>query len=192
MANYVLLERIELNASAVEEKLFDLARKGNRDAYVILGYVLDRIETENGCWVLENNNSSNGYTSITVNRRRKGAHRILLETLQESLVPEGMVVDHLCHNEAASNGTCSGGSDCKHRACFNPSHMEITTQQINILRGSRAYWNQKTCPQGHDRTEENTFTDSYDRLNCWPCHKHHAKNAKRAWRIRQKELTSAC
>jgi hypothetical protein len=190
-ANYVLLERIELNASAVEDKLFDLARKGNKDAYVILGYVLDRTETDDGCWVLGSNNDGRGYTVITVNKRRKGAHRLLLECLQESLVPEGMVVDHTCHNKAAAKFLCSGGNDCKHRACFNPNHMEVVTQQINIQRGSRSYWNQKACPQGHDRTEENTFTDSYNRPNCWPCHKHHAKNAKRAWRIRQKELTNA-
>lgn len=188
--NYILLERIELNASAVEEKLFDLARKGDRDAYVILGYVLQRIETVDGCWVLEGNNSGYGYTTISVNGRRKGAHKLLLESLQGSLVPKGFVVDHMCHNEAASNGTCSGGTECKHRACFNPNHMEVTTQQVNILRGSRAYWNQATCPQGHERTEDNTFIDSYNRPVCKICRQGYVNNAKRAWRARQKELVN--
>ena len=185
-ANYILLERIELNASAVEEKLFDLARKGDRDAYVILGYVLQRTETDSGCWVLESNNDGRGYTAISVNGRRKGAHRILLECLQESLVPEGMVVDHMCHNEAAANKLCSGGPECKHRACFNPNHMEITTQKLNTQRGSRAYWNHATCPSGHERNETNTRYDNLDRPFCWECRKYGNKLFKREQRKKAK------
>lgn len=190
MANYILLERIELNASAVEEKLFDLARKGDKDAYVVLGYVLQRKETDNGCWVLETNNDGRGYTVITVNKRRKGAHRLLLEILQESLVPEDLVVDHMCHNEAASKGACSGGNECEHRACFNPAHMEITTHQINVSRGSRGFWNQKDCPSGHPRSEENMFIDTYGRPVCKPCHRYQSMLAKRIWRKRKKDLAN--
>ena len=186
--NYILLERIELNASAVEEKLFDLACKGNRDAYVILGYVLERVETSDGCWVLDRNNNGQGYTSISVNGRRKGAHKLLLEILQESLVPEGFVVDHMCHNEAAENMLCAGGPECKHRACFNPNHMEVTTHQINVSRGSRSFWNKPACPSGHPRSQENMFIDTYGRPVCKPCHRHQAMLAKRIWRKRKKDL----
>jgi hypothetical protein len=184
--NYILLERTELNAAAVEEKLFDLARTGDRDAYVILGYVLQRIETVDGCWVLEGNNSGYGYTTITVNGRRKGAHKILLEILQGSLVPKGLVVDHMCHNEAAANRLCSGGPECKHRACFNPNHMEITTQQANTQRGSRAYWNHATCNSGHERNEKNTRYDTYNRPFCWECRKYGNKLFKREQRRKAK------
>jgi hypothetical protein len=190
MANYVLLDRIELNDTAIEDKLFDLARKGDRDAYVLLGYTLQRTETDEGCWVLKTNNDGHGYTMITVNGRRQAAHRLLLEAIQESLVPKGLVVDHTCHNKAAAEFRCSGGIECKHRACFNPNHMEVTTQKINTSRGSKAYWNQKACPKGHERTEENTFIDSYSRPGCKECRKYHVNNAKRAWRARQKELVS--
>jgi hypothetical protein len=185
-ANYVLLERIELNASAIEDKLFDLARKGNRDAYAMLGYVLQRNENDNGCWSLDANNGGAGYTVVTVNKNRKGAHRLLLEILQESLIPEDLVVDHMCHNEAASKGICSGGIECKHRACFNPNHMEITTQQMNVSRGSKSYWNQAVCPSGHERNDKNTRYDTYNRPFCWECRKYGNMLFKREQRKKAK------
>lgn len=184
---HTLLERITVGAAGVEEKLFDLARKGDMDAYAALGYVIQKTVTVEGCWTLNGTNlNQNGYTFFSLNKRRKAAHRLLLEILQENLVPEGLVVDHKCHSDATAAGDCKGGLSCRHRACFNPSHMEIVTQRENVARGSRAFWNQETCPQGHPRTEEHIFTNSMGGLSCWTCHKHHSKNAKRAYRARKK------
>jgi len=174
-------------ANYVAEKLANLALKGNMDAYIALGYVLRKKVNENGCWTLDGKNlHENGYTFFSLTNRRAAGHRLLLEILQESPVPEGMVVDHMCHNEAAAKRECSGGLDCPHRACFNPDHMEITTQQINVARGSKGFWNQDACPQGHERSEQNTRIDSLNHPVCRLCHNHHTMLAKRAWRARKK------
>ncbi len=188
---YTLLETITVGAE-VEEKLFSLARKGDADAYVILGYVLQRTVNDNGCWTLGGKNlRDNGYTFFTLNARRAAGHRLLIEALQESLIPKGMVVDHTCHNKAAYEQTCDGGSSCLHRACFNPAHMEIVTQSENIARGSNGFWNKKTCPKGHTREAEhiryrihNNRTVAY----CWTCHKATMAKVKRNNRQKLKAL----
>jgi hypothetical protein len=184
--NYILLERTELNASAIEDKLFDFARNGNRDAYAMLGYVLDRTETEEGCWTLNGNLASGNYTNITLNRVRGRAHRMLMQMLAESIIPMDKDVDHMCHNESAAKGECKGGDSCRHRACFNPNHLRITSRSVNISNGYRAYWNQATCPSGHIRNMQNTRFDTYDRPFCWECRKIGNKLFKREQRRKAK------
>lgn len=59
-----------------------------------------------------------------------------------SLVPNGMVIDHLCRNTL----------------CVNPTHLEAVTQQLNVLRGEGgAALNMKKthCPQGHPLSGSN-------------------------------------
>ena len=46
-------------------------------------------------------------------------------------IPEGMTIDHRCHDRAS----CSGGPACLHRRCVNPAHLELATQRDNMLRG---------------------------------------------------------
>jgi len=178
----------------VTEKLFSLAIKGDMDAYAALGYVIQRTVTDEGCWTLNGTNlNENGYTFFSLNKRRKAGHRLLVEILQESLVSEGMVVDHKCHSKSTAKGECRGGADCRHRACFNPAHMEIVTQSENISRSSRAFWIQETCPQGHPRSGNHIryrIHDGKQVAYCWTCHKIRVAKNKRDKRAREKELAN--
>lgn len=71
------------------------------------------------------------------------AHRIAFE-LFVGPVPDGLVLDHLCHNPC----------------CVNPSHLEPVTQRENTLRGEShaAQLARNThCKHGHEFTPENIY-----------------------------------
>lgn len=58
--------------------------------------------------------TSNGYGNLSVNRRTVRAHRYAYEQANGP-VPDGMYVDHICHN----------------RACVNPDHLRTVTSKQN-------------------------------------------------------------
>jgi hypothetical protein len=80
-------------------------------------------------------------------------------------VPEGLVVDHLC----------------RVTLCYEVTHLEAVTQQVNILRGTGTSAKNavKThCDQGHEFTDQNTRVQWRDRGSrqtvervCKTCHK---------------------
>lgn len=80
--------------------------------------VLGRIDFDgaNGCWNWTGT-LTQGYGCLTFRRRNWMTHRFVYENFCEE-VPEGLVLDHLCHN----------------RACCNPDHMEVVTQEENLRR----------------------------------------------------------
>ena len=97
------------------------------------------------CWIWTGNLQGDGYGRVRMSRPRRysRAHKILFEELF-GVVPENLVLDHLC----------------RVHACVNPFHLEPVTQRINLLRGetSTARLAAKThCPQGHEYNEENTY-----------------------------------
>lgn len=51
-------------------------------------------------------------------RRARVAHRVVFERARGP-VPQGKELDHLCRN----------------RKCVNPSHLEVVTRLINVVRG---------------------------------------------------------
>ena len=146
-------------------------------------YLSEKIVTDNGCWILSGNITNGNYTKVCINKKQTRMHRLVMEP-----IPTGMDVDHMCHNQAAKEGTCKGGDTCEHRRCFNPDHLRLATRSENIGAGSRAFWNQKTCPSGHERTQENMFMDTYGRPVCKPCHRYQSMLAKRIWRKRKKDI----
>ena len=85
-------------------------------------------------------------------------------------IPSGMVIDHLCRN----------------RACVNPKHLEVVTQQVNVVRGASAEANRARfaamthCPHGHEKNEENTrryYSVKRGRWDseCRPCREEQAR-----------------
>lgn len=66
------------------------------------------------CWVWQGGRSSGGYGYMRVHGRQTLAHRYSLE-LTGKTIPDGMQVDHICHN----------------RACVNPDHLRLVTNQQN-------------------------------------------------------------
>jgi hypothetical protein len=106
-----------------------------------------------------------GYSHISVSGNRWQAHR-LSYMLHIGPIPNLLTIDHLCHNR---DDTCAGGPTCRHRACFNPEHLEAVTRAVNSLRGKglpAINARKTTCQFGHELT-----SDSRGRRSCKTCTK---------------------
>lgn len=131
---------------------------------------LDKIEFGEGCWPWTGFIYPSGYGQYGARRpgREVLAHRLVY---QESVgsIPTGMVLDHICHNEALD---CSGGDTCLHRRCVNPDHLEPITQSEHALRGVRrpGYGKLKThCRWGHELSPDNTHLEADGYRACREC-----------------------
>ncbi len=95
------------------------------------------------CWVWLRARNSWGYGNIRWNKKYHGVHRLMyLLTVGE--IPAPLVPDHLC----------------RVRNCANPSHLELVTEQVNILRGisvSARHAIKTHCPSGHPYDAGNTY-----------------------------------
>lgn len=111
--------------------------------------------TESGCLEWTGHRDRYGYGSIRLCyngvRRWTGAHRAAWLVLRGD-IPRGLVVDHLCRN----------------RACANVQHMELVTNQENMIRGNMSHL-------GRPRTgcTKHAETDGYRRQRpdgmIWMC-----------------------
>lgn len=87
---------------------------------------------ENGCLLWTGVIANTGYGRISIpGRSGIGTHVLAWELANNRRVPEGLVLDHLCHN---ADPECPGGA-CLHRRCMEPSHLEPTTHGENTRRG---------------------------------------------------------
>lgn len=101
--------------------------------------------TEGGCWRFTGAKSSNGYGSVGYRSRVWSAHK-LAYTMLVGTVPDGLTLDHLCHNRDLD---CPGGRTCEHRACCNPEHLEPVPQRVNSARSPNTLYGATHCPRGH-------------------------------------------
>lgn len=143
-------------------------------------------DPETGCWMWQLKPASTGYGQFNDNNQRRiTPHRFVYELLVGS-IPEGMVVDHRCHNDDPS---CAGGSTCPHRLCCNPAHLVLATLGGNVLKGvgpSAVNARKTHCGQGHPLSGENlieSMRDGRPRRSCRACH----REWHRAYRRRQRE-----
>lgn len=119
-----------------------------------------------------------GYGRVQVKDKWKCAHRVEYEKQTNSIIPKGMVIDHLCRN----------------RKCINVFHMEVVTPKENILRGTSfsAINARKThCIHGHKLSGENLMIDSPNRRFCKTCNRERQKKFKRKKRIAKEALKAA-
>jgi hypothetical protein len=107
------------------------------------------------CWPWLASLNSGGYGQIYIHGRPERAHRVAWELLRGE-IPNGLVSDHLCRN----------------RACVNPWHLELVSNDENIRRG---LWHvtrpaPKThCRNNHPFTPENTRIDPEGWRRCRIC-----------------------
>ena len=110
--------------------------KGRKPQPLTLDRLLAKVSRNaEGCWLWTGWINDNGYGEIISFGKKIRAHRAMYQ-LVVGLIPEELVLDHLC----------------RVRHCVNPEHLEAVTHQQNILRGvgAAAINAKKTqCPQGH-------------------------------------------
>lgn len=79
-----------------------------------------KVEKTDACWVWIAAKQK-GYGTILADGRLQRAHRISFEWAQGP-IPDGMFVDHLCHN----------------RACVRPDHLRLATPKQNNENSTHA------------------------------------------------------
>ena len=126
-----------------------------------------------------------GYGYLSIGPRRVGAHRFSYE-LHHGPIPAGLVIDHTCHNGTG----CRLDTECPHRRCVNPVHLDVATRRTNTIRGNTitaANFLKTHCPQGHPYEGDNLLVTSGHR-HCRTCHRERQRgyntNRQRAQRRR--------
>src|SRR5437667_14972 len=107
------------------------------------------------CWVWKGGHQGDGYGTVGIKHRSFLAHRVSY-TVLIGVIPEGLIMDHLCRNHG----------------CVNPWHVEPVRHQDNSLRGNtgKHHLAKTHCPHGHEYTPENTYTSAGYR-ECRTCRK---------------------
>jgi hypothetical protein len=93
------------------------------------------------------------------------AHRWSYETFIGP-IPDGHQLDHLCHTQDES---CAGGTECNHRRCCNPKHLEPVTASENTMRQRHFERSKTECPKGHPYDGANLINGSDGRRRCRTC-----------------------
>jgi hypothetical protein len=112
-------------------------------------------EPNTGCWLWTGALTTSGYGQLSRKRKMLTAHRVSLE-LRGVILPDGMVVDHIC----------------RVRSCVNPDHLRVVTRRQNVIENSESLPAKQvrstTCPQGHPYAGENLAKWSKHRV-CVAC-----------------------
>lgn len=118
------------------------------------------------CWLWTTTAStSNGYPQFRCGERMVLCYRFSYEQVVGP-VPEGLQLDHLCHNE---HPTCAGGPDCPHRKCVNPDHLEPVTNNENQGRRVGMHY-APMCRNGlHSMNDDNVRVTSTGIRVCRTC-----------------------
>ena len=107
-------------------------------------------DPNSGCWLWSGAVAKNGYGTMTVQKRTRGAHRVSYQAYVGE-IPAGWAVDHRC----------------KVRCCVNPAHLEAVTFAENNARSPRVKPLPDTCVQGHQLKPGNLYRSKWRR--CAEC-----------------------
>jgi hypothetical protein len=130
------------------------------------------VERTDGCWFWRGLRKSDGYGFHGMALAHRAAYEFTYGP-----VPEGLTLDHLCHNEDLS---CRGGSGCIHRLCVRPDHLEAVDAEENTRRGKRS---RRFCRNGHERTPDNFYYCKNGRRYCKQCKQQAQKKYRRRLRM---------
>ena len=103
------------------------------------------------CWPWQQSTGSHGYGQTWDGITVRLAHRVAWALYHNRQVPDGMTIDHTCHN----------------RICCNPAHLRVLTNLANSTDNGQR---RKThCPHGHEYTPGNTRTNVRGHRFCRQC-----------------------
>jgi hypothetical protein len=106
------------------------------------------------CWDWLAYTNYRGYGEVAYNGKKVNAYKLMYELFVQ-IVPEGLVLDHLC----------------RRRICVNPDHLEPVTQEVNMSRGANA--TKTHCKNGHEFAGHNlmvrTKKNGKTRRQCRTC-----------------------
>lgn len=92
---------------------------------------LAKVRRSPGCWDWMANKSSDGYGTFSLKGQMTTAHRAAWILFRGS-IPEGLHVDHACHN----------------RQCVNPDHLQVVTRKQNMENRAGAHVNSQSGVRG--------------------------------------------
>lgn len=120
--------------------------------------------TQDGCWIFGGAKTSRGYGCVGAGKRGHNitTHRLSVMASGRD-IPEGMTVDHMCHDSA----TCRDVAACEHRQCVNPEHLQVVTPGDNIRRIHES----GKCKKGHELTRRPD-----GKRECRTCRSEYARN----------------
>lgn len=130
--------------------------------------LLARMEPQpNGCIHYVNGQiNSDGYGKLHY-PGGDSAHRAAYEHFVGP-IPEDMTVGHKCHD---ADPTCKGGPSCLHRRCVNVEHLALESREENTNASPNSNAAKTRCKNGHEFTDENTYTDRNGARHCRACHR---------------------
>lgn len=111
-----------------------------------------------GCWMWVGARASGVYGSFTLNDRTVQAHRFSWEA-HNGPVPDGFHVLHKCDQPV----------------CVNPDHLFLGDHTANMRdrlakgRYRNGFESRTHCPQGHEYSATNTYTDPEGHRRCRTC-----------------------
>lgn len=133
------------------------------DAAFIAKFNSGHIKEDNGCWTWLGRKNDGGYGRVRKNRTQYFAHRVAY-TISHGPITDGLVIDHLCRN----------------RGCVNPAHLEMVTQQVNVIRGAiTVRTSVDECVEGHAITGDNVMVERRGRVRCRECYRNYMREYMR-------------
>lgn len=124
------------------------------------------------CWLWLGPPTISGYGQFEETHGDPIGPHVYSYRLAYGAVPQGLTVDHLCHN---ADPSCLGGPACPHRRCVRPDHLDAVPIGENLRRSPNTLASinllKTHCPQGHPYSGENLYVNPKGSRICRLCAK---------------------